>query len=139
MEQRSAEKIDDVPQYPEETVEAFSLAPHGRVEQRSPQFPDETVEAVTLVPRERVQQQTAEKGGEVPETASPDRRLQRAVEQAFVNRAEAEEIAECCFQLWRYWSSLRTLERVLAEVDKTNRRKLQSVDAGQRAHLHSKV
>ena len=50
---------------PEETVEAVTLVPHERVQQRTaeqiedaPQHPEETVEAVTLVPHERVQQRT---------------------------------------------------------------------------------
>ena len=42
---------------------------------------------------DREQQRTAEKFGEVPGTASQDRRLQRTGEQAFVDRAEADEIA----------------------------------------------
>ena len=44
----------------------------------APQSPEETVEVVTSVPRERVQQRTAEK-------LAKDRRLQRTVEQAFVD------------------------------------------------------
>ena len=52
---------------------------------------------VELVPRERVQQRSAEKIDQVPETASQDRLLQRTVEQAFVDRAEAEKMVECCF------------------------------------------
>ena len=58
-----------------------------------------------MVLRKRLQQRTAEKIGrcisiserdvltgviEVPETASQDRRLQHSVEQAFVDRVEAE-------------------------------------------------
>ena len=75
----------------EETVDAVMLVPSERVQRRTaekigdvPQFrkePEEVVEAVTSVPRERVQQRTA----------GQDRRLQRAVEQAVVDLAEAEK------------------------------------------------
>ena len=70
MQQRSGESLEDFPQSQEETVEA-----------------------VRVVQRERVQQRTAETFGEVPETARQDRRLQRAVEQASVDRAEADKFA----------------------------------------------
>ena len=83
----------------EETVDAVMLVPREPVQQRTaepmaelPESPGETVEAVTWVPRERVQQRTAEKIGEVPETACQDWRFQRTVEQAFVDRAEADKI-----------------------------------------------
>ena len=53
---------------PEKTVEAVTLVPRERVQQRTAeevedaiQSPEKTVEAVTLVPRERVQQRTARK------------------------------------------------------------------------------
>ena len=59
----------------------------------APQSPEETVEAVTSVPRGRVQQRTAAKIDGVPETASQDRRLQRTVEEAFVEWTEADKIA----------------------------------------------
>ena len=125
------------PQLSEETVEMSSV-PHERVQQRSgdfPQSPEETVE------RERVQQRTAEKFGEVPETASQDWRLQRTLEQAFVDHAETDKIAfqermsekmrdqisreylKCYFKLWVWWISLRTGERVLAEADNVIHRK----------------
>ena len=94
-----------------------------------------------MVQRERVQQRTAENFGEVPETASQDRRLQRTVEQAFVDCAEAGKIAfqerisermrdqikreylKCYFKPWVWWISLRTGERVLAEADNVIHRK----------------
>ena len=110
VQQRSAEKIEDIPQYPEETVELLKLVSQERVQQRSaekmediPQYPEETVELLKLVSQERLQQRTVdaprpqdknvlpkrvserifEQGGviKVPETASQDRRLQRTVEQ----------------------------------------------------------
>ena len=63
VQQRTAEKIEDLPQHPEETVEAVTLVPHElpheRVQPRTaeqnedaPQSPAEVVEAVTSVPRE---------------------------------------------------------------------------------------
>ena len=89
VQQRSAEKIEVVPQSPEETVEVGRLILHERVQQRTaeqiedaPQSPAEVVEAVTSVPREQAQQRTAEKIGAVLETASQDLRLQRTVELA---------------------------------------------------------
>ena len=104
-----------MPQSPEENVEAVTLVPRERVQQRTaeqtedaPQSPEETVEVGTLVPHERVQQRTAEQIGEVPqfrretceqigfvevpETASEDLFLQNTVEQAFVDRVEAEKL-----------------------------------------------
>ena len=93
QERERRENCEGFPQHPEETVEAVTLVPHERVQQRTaeeiedlPQHPEEIVEAVTLVPQERVQQRTAEIG-EVPETASQDQRLHRTVEQAFMDRA----------------------------------------------------
>ena len=67
---------------PEETVEAVTLVPHERVQQRTaeqiedlPQHPEETVEAVTLVPHERVQQRTAEQIEDAPQLRKrPSRR-----------------------------------------------------------------
>ena len=57
----------------EETVKMVRLASHERAQQRTaeqiedgPQFAEETVEAVTLVPCERVQQRTAERFVDVP-------------------------------------------------------------------------
>ena len=71
-----------------------------RVQQRTdeqiedgPQSPEEAFGAVRVVPRERVQQRTAGRIGKVPGTASQDGRLQRSVEQAFVDRAETKKIA----------------------------------------------
>ena len=59
-------KNEDAPQSLEKTVEAGTLVPRERVQQRTaeqvedaPQSHEETVEAVTLVPCERVQQRTA--------------------------------------------------------------------------------
>ena len=92
VQHRTAEQIEDSPQFREETVAVAGLAPRDREQQRSPQSPEETVEAATPVPHERMQQRTAKKIGEVPETASQGRRLQRTVEQAFVDRAEAEKL-----------------------------------------------
>ena len=99
-EKRTADQVEHVPQIREETVDAVTWVLRERVQQRTaeqiedaPQSPAEVVEAVTSVPRERVQQRTAEKIGEVQETASQDLRLQRTVEQAFVDRAEAGQIA----------------------------------------------
>ena len=70
---------------PEETVEAVTLVPHERVQQRTaqrtaeqiedaPQSSEETVEAVTLVPHERVQQRTAERIEDAPQSSGRDRR-----------------------------------------------------------------
>ena len=66
---------------PEETVEAVTLVPHERVQQRTaeqvedaPQSSEETVEAVTLVPHERVQQRTAEQIEDAPQSSGRDRR-----------------------------------------------------------------
>ena len=67
-----------------------------------------------------MQQRTAEKNGGVPETASQDRRLQRTVEQAFVDRAEAEKMVESCFQLWRIGSWLREVAKVAFSKSKGN-------------------
>ena len=101
---RTSEKIGDVPQFREETCEQIGVF-------------------------------------EVPETASQDQRLQHTVEQAFVDRVEAEKmpfrsgflrgcvtrpaenIRRCYFKLWVWWISLRTGERVLAEVDNDIHRK----------------
>ena len=54
MQQRTAEQTEDLPQYPEETVEAVTLLPHERVQQRTaeqiedlPQHPEKSIEAVT--------------------------------------------------------------------------------------------
>ena len=63
VQQRTAEKIEEVPQYPEETVEMVRSVSHERVQQRAaeqtedlPQSPEESVEIVRLVSHERVQQ-----------------------------------------------------------------------------------
>ena len=68
VQQRSAKKIEDVPQYPEETVEMVKLVSQEHVQQRTaekievvPQSPEETVEAGRVAQRERVQQRTCEK------------------------------------------------------------------------------
>ena len=105
----TAERIGDVPQIQEETVEEVKTALEEQISERS--------EAI-----------------KVPKI-SPDMR------QAFVDRVEAENIAlqerifegmrdqtsreyfPCYFKLWEWWSLQHTTKRVLAEVDKTIRRK----------------
>ena len=57
VQPRSAEKIDYVPQSPQETVEVVSLALQERVQQRTAEV---LVEFVRLVSQERVQQRIAE-------------------------------------------------------------------------------
>ena len=113
--QRTAEQFEDAPQHLEETVGMVSLAPQERVQQRTaeetvelvklvsqervediPQFREETVAVVTLVPREvnKLNSELPKKIGEVPETASQDRRLQRTVELALCVTKSAENV--CC-------------------------------------------
>ena len=75
VQQRPAEKIEDLPQHLEETVEIVRLVTHERVQQRPaekiedlPQHLEETVEIVRLVPHERVQQRPAEKIEDAPQS-----------------------------------------------------------------------
>ena len=68
MQQRTVEKVVDVPQSLAETVEVERFAPRERVQQRTvekvvdvPQSLAETVEVERFAPRERVQQRTVRK------------------------------------------------------------------------------
>ena len=71
MQQRTAEKIEVVPQMPEETVEMLKLVSQERVQQRSTvkieDFP-QYLELVSLARHARVQQRSAEKIEGVPQT-----------------------------------------------------------------------
>ena len=67
MQQRTAEQIEDVPQFRDETFDAVALVLRERVQQRTRvqvvellQSPGEAVDALMLVPRERGQQRSAE-------------------------------------------------------------------------------
>ena len=80
VQQRSAEKIEDIPQYPEETVEMLKLVSQERVQQWTVDAP--RPQDTDVLPK-RVSERISEQCGviEVPETASQDRRLQRTVVQ----------------------------------------------------------
>ena len=103
------EHIRDMADFWTEAVEVANVIPQERASEReqqhaaekgAPRFLEETVVEVRSIPCERVQQQAVERmvgvqGGviAVTETASQDRRLQRAAERALVDSVEAAQIS----------------------------------------------
>ena len=148
VQQQAAEQIEDAPPSPEETVETVRSVSHERVQRAAeqtgdlPQSPEKTVEI--LRPRsqdknvlpERVSERISEQGGviEVSESASQDRRLQRAVVQYLDVSAEVDknvfqerfsvrmrdrinrEHLQCYFKVWGLGCMLRCTDRVLAAL-----------------------
>ena len=91
VQQRTPEQIEDVPQYQEESVDAVTLAPHGRVQQPTV---EETVEVGRLVLHAGVQQRTVGDTVEVVRLVLHARVQQRSAETIEVVPQSPEETVE---------------------------------------------